>query len=184
MVKNVLRLNEITAGQIMTPRPVVLKFPSNMTVRQVSEKIKDWTYSRIPIYSIDDPETWNGYVLRRDILTSLANDDFETTLESISKPLLFVSEKTPGHVLLKSFVRRKTHVFGIMDDFGDLIGIVTLEDVFESLIGEEIVDEVDSAVDMQEVARLRRRDEIRRSKAIDGGSEMTPQALPSPKDPK
>lgn len=68
-------------------------------------------------------------------------------------------------------MKRQTHLFGVMDDFGDLIGIVTLEDVIESLIGEEIVDEVDSAVDMQEVARLRRRDQIRGHKADDKSSD-------------
>ena len=78
----------------------------------------------------------------------------------LAKPLYFVSENLPGHVLLKSFLRRRTHLFGVMDDYGDLTGIVTLEDVLESLIGEEIVDEVDTVADMQEVARRRKREQF------------------------
>ena len=167
LVQNVLHLNDVTAREIMTPRPVVLKFPAGMTVQQVSERTAEWTYSRIPVFADDDPEIWVGFVLRRDILACLAKDEFDVALESICRPLLFVDEGTAGHVLLKSFVRRKTHIFGVTDWFGDLIGIVTLEDVVESLIGEEIVDEVDSAVDMQEVARLRQHDRLRGQKEID-----------------
>ncbi len=161
LVRNVLKLNEITAVDIMTPRPVVVKFRSGMTVKEVADKVIEWTYSRIPVYADDDPETWVGFVLRRDVLTCLAKDRFGASLESLCKPMYFVSERTPGHVLLKSFIKRKSHLFGVMNKFGDLIGIVTLEDVIESLIGAEIVDEVDSAVDMQEVAQLRKREQLR-----------------------
>ena len=167
LVQNVLHLNDVTAREIMTPRPVVLKFPAGMTVQQLSDRVDDWTYSRIPIFADRDPEIWVGFVLRRDVLACLAKDQFDVTLETLCRPLLFVDESSAGHVLLKSFVLRKTHLFGVMDGFGDLIGIVTLEDVVESLIGEEIVDEVDSAVDMQEVARLRQRDRLRGQREID-----------------
>lgn len=158
LVQNVLRLDKIKTRDIMTPRPVVLKLPSNMTLREARDAVPEWTYSRIPVYKSSDPETWVGIALRRDILTGLANDHFETTLEELCKPIFFMSEKTPGHVLLKAFLSRRTHLFGVVDEYGDLTGIVTLEDVLEALIGEEIVDEVDAAVDMQVVAQLRRRE--------------------------
>lgn len=156
LVKNVLRLDEVRAHDIMTPRPVVMKLAANMTLREVAAKVKAWTHTRIPIYDADDPEVWVGMVLSRDILTRLANDDFQVTLDSLKKPLHFVTEKARGHVLLKAFLKRRTHLFGVVDEYGSVTGIVTLEDVLESLIGEEIVDEVDTAVDMQEVAKLRR----------------------------
>jgi Mg2+/Co2+ transporter CorB len=91
-------------------------------------------------------------------LSGLANDQFETTLGKLSKRVHFVSEKTPGHVLLETFLKRRTHLFGVMDEFGDITGVVTLEDVLESVLGMEIVDEADTAVDMQEVARRRKRE--------------------------
>lgn len=160
LVKNVLRLNEVMAADIMTPRPVVVKFPAGMTVREVSEKIDEWTHARIPVFRDDDPETWIGFVLRRDVLAKLAADEFGATLGSMCQPMFFVSDETHGHVLLKSFVKRKSHLFGVTNKFGDLIGIVTLEDVTEALIGAEIVDEVDSAVNMQEVARRRQREQM------------------------
>ena len=77
----------------------------------------------------------------------------------MAKPLFFVSGELRGHLLLKSFLKRRTHLFGVMDEYGDLTGIVTLEDVLESVIGEEIVDEVDTVADMQEVARRRKREQ-------------------------
>ena len=144
----------------MTPRPVVLKLPDQMTLKEAFDRIKDWVYSRIPVYSSEDPETWVGFVMSRDILAGVAHDQFDMTLAEITKPLYFVSENLPGHVLLKSFLRRRTHLFGVMDDFGDLTGIITLEDVLEALIGEEIVDEVDTVADMQEVARRRKREQF------------------------
>ncbi len=160
LVGNVLRLDKTRARQIMTPRPVVLKLPDDLTLREAFEKVQDWVYSHIPLYSSDDPETWVGFVMSRDILAGVAHDQFEMRLRDLAKPLYFVSENLPGHVLLKSFLRRRTHLFGVMDDYGDLTGIVTLEDVLESLIGEEIVDEVDTVADMQEVARRRKREQF------------------------
>jgi CBS domain containing-hemolysin-like protein len=160
LVKNVLQLDQIRAREIMTPRPVVLKLPDNLTLKETFEKVKEWTYSRIPLYSVDDPETWTGFVLSSDILAEVARDQFAKTLGSLAKPLFFVSEDVRGHVLLKSFLKRQTHLFGVMDEYGDLIGIVTLEDVLESVIGEEIVDEVDTVADMQEVARRRKREQL------------------------
>ena len=157
LVQNVLKLDDIRARDIMTPRSVVFKLPANLTLREVAQRIKDWSHSRIPIYDPNDPEIWAGIVLSRDILTRLARDEFDVTLQSISKPLFFVHEKTPGHVLLRAFLRRRTHLFAVMQEGGGLIGIVTLEDLLESLIGEEIVDEADTVVDMQEFARLRHR---------------------------
>jgi CBS domain containing-hemolysin-like protein len=157
LVENVLALDKVTARDIMTPRPVVFKLPGDMTVREVAREVPEWTYSRIPIYSPRDPEAWVGFVFSRTILQRLAKDDFDVTLKELSQPLYFVSDKTQGHILLKTFLRRRVHIFGVMDAFGDLVGVVTLEDVLEALIGEEIVDEVDVAVDLQAVARLRSR---------------------------
>ncbi|MBC8876454.1 MAG: DUF21 domain-containing protein [Planctomycetes bacterium] len=167
LVRNVLRLDKVRTRDIMTPRPVVFKLPSDMTLRAVAETVKEWTYSRIPVYAADDPETWEGVVLSRDILSGLANDQFETTLGSLCNRIHFVSEKTAGHVLLETFLKRRTHLFGVMDEYGDITGIVTLEDVMESMLGEEIVDEADTAVDMQEVARRRKQQYY--GKSDDGG---------------
>ena len=97
--------------------------------------------------------------MSQEVLAQTFQEAPETTLEKLCHPIYFVSDRTPGHILLNSFVRQRCHLFGVVDEFGSLAGIVTLEDVLESIIGEEIVDETDVAVDMQEVAKLRRKEQ-------------------------
>lgn len=158
MVANVLRLDRVKTRELMTPRPVVFKLASDTTLGSLSQTVPKWDHSRVPVYDAADPDTWKGVVFARDVLAALAGGSHDATLAQFCKPLFFVAEDTPGHVLLRTFLKRRTHLFGVIDGYGDISGIVTLEDVVESLIGEEIVDESDSAVDMQEVARRRKKE--------------------------
>jgi CBS domain containing-hemolysin-like protein len=155
LVKNVLKLDEIKARDIMTPRTVVFKQSDDLTVRDISKDAWALPFARIPVHDADDSDNWTGVVLRRDILACLGRDEFEATLKSLARPLEFVPETVPGHEMLNLFIRRRKHLFGVIDEYGNIIGIVTLEDVLESLIGAEIVDETDKVVDMREVARKR-----------------------------
>lgn len=165
LVRNVLHLDRLTTRDLMTPRPVVEKIRADMTLQQVAERMRDWTYSRVPVYNADDPDTWVGFVLSKEVLAALAQGEQGRQIHEFTKPLFFVSEKTPGHVLLKEFIKRRTHLFGVADEYGDITGIISLEDVLESIIGEEIVDEHDTSVDMQEVARLRKKQHFPKTSA-------------------
>lgn len=162
LVQNVLRLNDVTAHDIMTPRTVVFKVSSDTTMRDLAPKAGALTYARIPVYDADDPENWIGVVLRRNILARLANDEFDLSVRVISKGIHFVPESLPGHRLLNAFLTRREHLFGVVDEYGAVAGIVTLEDVLEALIGKEIVDETDAVVDMQEAARAQRAERLRK----------------------
>lgn len=161
LVKNVLALDKITAREIMTPRPVVEKLPDDTTAGQAAKDVEEWIFSRIPIYSATDPEKWVGVVLSRDILSAVAKGDLDANLGSLARPLEFVSEQTPGHVLLKKFLKSRRHLFAVADEYGGVVGIVSLEDILESVIGQEIMDEVDVTADLQELAKQRRRRELR-----------------------
>ena len=152
LVKNVLRLNEVKAGEIMTPRSVVYNVASNVKIRDLSTTAGRLPFSRIPIFAADDPGQWIGLVLRRDILNCVAKNELDVEVGSLRQPLFLVSEKTLGHDLLHAFLRRRRHMFGVLDASETLTGIVTLEDVLEALIGQEIVDETDAVVDMREEA--------------------------------
>ena len=165
MVANVLRLDRVKTRELMTPRPVVFKLASDTTLGSLSQTVTEWNHTRVPVYDAADPETWKGFVFARDVLAALAGDRHDATIDQFCRPLFFVVEETPGHVLLRTFLKRRTHLFGVVDGYGDISGIVTLEDVLESLIGEEIVDESDSAVDMQEVARRRKKEIYREMEA-------------------
>jgi len=155
LMKNVLMLDEIKARDIMTPRTVVFKQPDSLTVEAMSKDAWALPHARIPIHNADDTDDWTGLVLRTDILASLGRDQFDKTLASLARPLTFVPETLAGNRLLSLFIKRRKHLFGVIDEYGDIIGIVTLEDVLESLLGEEIVDETDRVVDLREVARKR-----------------------------
>lgn len=153
IIENVLRLDRVTAGDIMTPRTVVFSLPAETTLKELSIQGMPLRYSRVPLYTGGDPENLTGVVHRADVYTHLAKDDFAPTLGSVAKPIRFVPESMAAHTLLREFLTERKHMFGVVDEYGGLEGIVTLEDVLEELIGQEIVDESDLAVDMQELAR-------------------------------
>ena len=154
LVGNVLSLDKVTAREIMTPASVVTKLPDNLTLREVAHHAVESNFSRIPLYDANDNSRWTGIVLSRDVLAAIARDRFDQPIKELAMRLYFVHADAPGHKLLNAFLRRRTHMFGVTSD-GKVIGIVTLEDVLESLIGAEIVDELDTVVDMQTLARRR-----------------------------
>ncbi len=159
LVKNALALDQVTARDIMTPRPVIQTLASGTTVRVASNEITDWTYSRIPVCASEDPDRWIGIALSRDILAALAHDEFDRTVGSLARPIDFVPESMRGHLLLRQFLNTKRLLSGVVDEYGSIVGIVTLEDVLESIIGHEIMDEVDVTADLQALAKRRKKRE-------------------------
>lgn len=155
LVRHVLNLDKVSAREIMTPVAVVQRVASNLTVGDVRGEAPHWRYSRIPLFDGDDPGIWTGYVMTRNVLAAQAEDRFETPLKDLTQPLFFVSAGTAGHRLLEAFLLRRTHLFGVTEPDGSVVGIVTLEDVLESIIGTEIIDESDIVADLQQLARLR-----------------------------
>ncbi len=157
MVRNVLALDDLTAHDVMTPRTVVFRLPASMTLAEVGDHVEAWHHSRIPIVDSEDSDRWTGLVRAADVLAEMAKGHLDKRLEELARPLLFVPQSTHGHLLLHRFIEEQTHLFAVVDEFGGMAGVVTLEDVFESLIGREIVDEVDQVADLREVARRRGR---------------------------
>lgn len=157
MVRNVLALNDMNAREVMTPRTVVFRLPNDMTLGGMKEHVEEWTHSRIPIFDPDDTDRWTGLVRSTDVLVALAEGHLDQTLQELALPLHFVPESTPGHLLLNRFIAEQTHLFAVVDEFGGVAGVVSLEDVVEELIGQEIVDEADKAPDLREVARRKAR---------------------------
>lgn len=154
LVQNVLRLDEILARDIMTPRTVVFQLPDSATVDEVAVEVGRCPHSRIPIFD-SVTEEWTGFIFKNDLLRRMANDEFEVPLSALRKPLSYVPEFVQGDRLLSVFLKRRGggHILGVVDEYGGTRGIVTLEDVMETLLGQEIVDETDREVDLQEVAR-------------------------------
>ena len=155
-VANALRLNDVTAYDLMTPNPVVARVPVTLSLRQSPIDADHWRFSRLPVCTGDDPDEIVGVVHRRKVFDALARNEFDRTIADLMEPLEFVSEAMPGHRLLDRFLQKRRHLFCVRAESGQFTGVVTLEDVLECLLGREIVDETDLHEDMQELARRRR----------------------------
>ncbi len=153
MIQSLLRLDEITAHEIMTPSVVVSMASSSMTLKEFYADEELAKYSRIPIYDDDNSDYITGYVLRQTILERLAEDKFSIHLKDLARPILSFSEDESVADIWEKLLEKKEHISIIIDEYGSLRGIVTLEDVIESMLGFEIVDEKDEVVDMQEYAK-------------------------------
>ena len=151
MIQNILKLDEVTAHEIMTPSVVVEMVPGSMTIREFYES--ENSHSRILIYDEDNDEYVTGYVLRQEVLEKMAEDKFNTTLEEIIRPIMTFGEEESVSDIWEKLLEKKEHISAILDEYGSLRGIVTMEDVIETMLGHEIVDEKDEVVDMQEYAK-------------------------------
>ena len=151
MIQNLLKLDEVTAHEIMTPSVVVEMVPGTMTIREFYDS--ENTHSRILVYDDDNDEYIMGYVLRSEVLEKMAEDKFNMTLHDILRPILTFEEDTSVADIWEKLLEKKEHISTIIDEYGSLRGIVTMEDVIETMLGHEIVDEKDEVVDMQEYAK-------------------------------
>lgn len=152
MIQNMLKLSKVTAREIMTPSSVVEMAEESMTLREFKEHEQYQTYSRIPVYK-DNDDFITGYVLRQTILERLSEDKFDMRLDEIMRPILSFQEDTSVSVIWEKLLEKKEHISVIIDEYGCLRGIVTMEDCIETMLGTEIVDEKDTVTDMQEYAR-------------------------------
>ena len=155
-VRNALRLDRFTAGDLRTPRTVVETLPADELVQAVIERPSRWVHSRVPIVEEADPDRVIGIVFRREVFdTGLGSGREDLKLRDLMHPIRFVPETMPAHHLLDLFIKERKHMVAVADEYGGFEGVVTLEDVLECLLGAEIVDEHDEFVDMQEIARRR-----------------------------
>jgi len=154
VIQNLLRLKHIRAGDVMTPRSVVTALPGEHTVAQVTAGDGQLKFSRIPVYE-ENIDRVTGLVLRIRVLEALSTGGGEKTLSQLAGPIHAVPESKPIAEILDEFIRRREHLFLVVDEYGGTEGIVTLEDAIETLLGVEIIDEFDSVADMRQLARER-----------------------------
>lgn len=152
LIDNLLKLKNIKAKDIMTPRSVVFALPSNMSIEEAIEDDRLYIHSRIPIYD-ESIDHISGIVFNQKILEESIDDNDNKTLSSIAFPIHKVSENIPVSAIIDVFVKKRTHLFIVQDSYGQTSGVVTLEDAIEALLGVEIVDEMDEVEDMQAFAK-------------------------------
>ncbi len=152
---NLMRLDSIHAYDVMTPRVVAKTAPENMTLRAYYDNDEYDHFSRIPLYKPEAPEYITGYVLRNDALEDLTEDHFRKTLGSIKRPLPAFDQDLTLGTIFDSMLKQKSQIAQIIDEYGMFVGILTLEDIIETIFGLEIIDESDTVIDMQQYARER-----------------------------
>ncbi|MDF1546636.1 MAG: CBS domain-containing protein, partial [Bacteroidales bacterium] len=152
IINNLLRLKSIKVREIMTPRTVVTSAPEDMKMSEFFKEASYLNFSRIPVYK-EQLENITGYVLKYDALERVAKDEFDIRLKEIKRPVIMISEDTSVPVLFNQLLSMKEHISIIVDEFGDVAGIVTMEDIIETIIGVEIIDETDSDIDLQKLAK-------------------------------
>jgi CBS domain containing-hemolysin-like protein len=152
ILRNLFRFNSLRVKDVMTPRTVIFNLPEDRTIGDVVEERDEFRFSRIPVYD-DDPDDITGYVLKDEMLLRAAQEEFDVTLEEISRDILVVHETLPLPDLLERLLDSLEHIALVVDEYGGVAGVVTMEDVVETLLGLEIVDEADSVEDMQALAR-------------------------------
>lgn len=157
-VENVLLLDQITAGDLMTPRTVIKTVAATDTLDEVHQRSAQLVHSRLPVTeTTGDIDRIVGVIHRRDIQAAVARGEGDRLVDAYKREMEIVPEGIRGPQLLEKFIVGRKHMVLVVDEYGGIEGLVTLEDVIEQMLGTEIVDEHDVHVDMQEVARRRAR---------------------------
>ncbi len=152
VLRNLLMLHENHVVDVMTPRVVVFSIDSSMTVGEYFEKYATERFSRIPLYK-GEREHYVGFVLRTDLLLAQARGEEGRLVEDFARELIAIPETTNVAAAFDKLLQQRSHIAAVIDEYGGLEGILTLEDMLETLLGIEIIDEGDRAQDMQELAR-------------------------------
>jgi len=156
VIENILLLDKVRTKEILTPRTVVFALDGSRSIKDVVENEPAiFKFSRIPVYD-EDIENITGIVMTKKIFKQGLKDD-SVALNTIKKDIFTISENLPVSKALDLFIKKKDHMFLVVDGYDQTEGIVTLEDCVETILGVEIVDESDSDVDMREVAKQKMR---------------------------
>lgn len=175
IIQNLLRFSRVRVKDVMTPRIVVIAASDEMTIGEFHQQHGDLPFSRIPIYH-DQNDNVIGYVLKDELLLNLVEDGHDRTLNEIRRDIIVVHKTLPIPELLDTFIERKEHMALVVDEFGSMDGIVTMEDIIETLLGLEIVDESDSEEDMQALARKNWETRAQRLGIIQDSGQLAKQA--------
>ena len=162
VIQNLLKLREMKVTEIMTPRVVMNSVKSTETVKEVMDRMQIMIHGRMPVYH-DNVDEMAGLVLRSEILRRAAADDFDTTMSELSRELVTCDVDTSVDKALDILLENKEQLLVAKDQFGGTAGVVTMEDIIETLLGVEIVDESDQEAidggvlheDMRELAKIR-----------------------------
>ena len=181
-IANLLRFEAVQAKDIMTPRTVVVAAPEDRSIEAFRKEEQNMRFSRIPVYEQESKDQVTGYVRKDEVLARLVDEEGGGTLADIRRDILAIAESFPIPELFNHFLEKREHIAVVLDDFGGMSGIVTMEDLIETLLGMEIMDELDKAEDMQALARRNWETRAKRLGLIEPAAEKAePTAAPEQK---
>lgn len=152
IIQNLLRFDEITVHDIMTPRTVVVAENEATSVADFFKNLKFRHFTRIPIYA-ENVESITGYVIKEDLINDIISKQGKSKLVSFKRPIRFISIEDTLPTAYEQFIHNNEHIAAVYDEYKGFSGILTMEDVIETLLGVEIMDEYDSTEDLQQFAR-------------------------------
>lgn len=158
MISNALSLDEVKVEEVMTPRTVVTAYEQSQTVGDIFEEDNNIPFARMPVYD-DNIDNIVGLIRRRDMLKAKAADQDETTVKDIMLETVFIPENANGTNALKLFLKSHQQLAVVVDEFGSMSGVITVEDIMEHILGREIFEKDDVAIDMREFARRKKLNE-------------------------
>lgn len=154
IIRNLFHFGSLTVQDIMTPRTVVSALPDTMTIAEAFDHVSESSFSRFPLYR-ENLDQINGFILKDDILLQHAKQQGDAALNSLARKLPTVLDSLSLYALLEIILEQRQHLAVVIDEYGGTTGIVTLEDLVETLTGMEIMDETDNIEDMRAFARKR-----------------------------
>ncbi len=166
IIRNLFRFTSLTIADIMTPRTVISAISEDMTISETLDLVTKTPFSRLPLYR-NNMDDITGFILKDDVLISNAQGRHDEKVKTLKRDIIVVSELISLPILLENFLQHRQHIAVVVDEYGGTSGLVTLEDLVETLMGMEITDETDTVVDMRKLAR-RRWAERARTLGIDG----------------
>jgi len=166
VIKNLLQFEEILVKDIMTPRTVMKIAPEKQSVEAFFRENPRLRFSRIPVHG-DREDSITGFVLKDNVLEEIIEENGDKPLSDIKREILVTNRETPIPQLFEIFIRKREHIALAVDEYGTVSGLVTMEDVIETLLGLEIMDESDNVEDLQQLARRKWEERAKRSGLIE-----------------
>ncbi|WBL22445.1 MULTISPECIES: CNNM domain-containing protein [unclassified Zunongwangia] len=180
VIKNMLVFKSVQVKDIMTPFSVAITEDESMSIADFHHSHKNLKFSRIPVYK-EKSNNISGFILKDDVLEEMIKQNGESKLESLKREVFVTTAEVPIPDLFDIFIRKRTHISIVTDEFGNVVGLVTMEDIIETLLGLEIMDESDSIEDMQKLARKNWERRAKRIGLIQRREEAQPEELENEK---
>jgi CBS domain containing-hemolysin-like protein len=158
---NLMKFNKIIVKSIMTPRTIMVTASEDSTIEEFYNSTKEIKVSRIPVYK-EHIDNITGYILKDELLQNMINNAGDNSLKQIRRSIFVVNEQMPIIKLFYKLINQKEHIAIVVGEYGETAGIVTMEDIIETLIGIEIMDEQDDIADMQKQARRNWENRVKR----------------------